>query len=185
MGQYYEILAEDKDGKRTVYNRRVDGEYTMAKLLEHSWWNNDFCRALSETLVDNPRRIAWVGDYAKEDECEKLGFKYSDVWGDGVTCTGMSATDFKMDQVKYLVNVAKKLYVDLAKYKESSTDKDGWHIHPIPLLTCIGNGRGGGDYHPADGVSGEWVGTWAFDTIMLTNDKPEDYTEIRPVFREN
>ena len=187
MGQYYEVLAEDKDGKRTAYNRRVDGHYTMAKLMEHSWWNNDFCCALSKTLVNNPRKIAWVGDYAEEDECKALGFEYAEAWGgeDQDPAVGISSTDFTLDKVKYLVNVTKKLYVDLAKYKESSTEESGRVIHPIPLLTCIGNGRGGGDYSPADGVSDEWVGAWAFDAIMLTNDKPECYTEVCPVFRED
>lgn len=187
MGQYYEVLAEDKDGKRTVYDRSVDGNYTMAKLMEHSWWNNSFCRAISETLVDNPRKIAWVGDYAEEDECKELGFEYVEVWGreDQDPAVGISSTDFMLDRVKYLVNVTKKLYVDLAKYRESSMEEDGCTIHPIPVLTCIGNGRGGGDYCPADGVSDEWIGAWAFDAIMLTNDKPDGCVEICPVFREN
>ena len=184
MGQYYEVLAEDKDGKRTVYNRRVDGEYTAAKLMEHSWWRNPFCSALSATLVDNPRRIAWVGDYAEGGECEALGFNYDDVWGENVSTTGVSKSDFTLDSVRYLVNEDKRRYVDLAKYKDACRDDSGWVIHPIPLLTCIGNGRGGGDYHPAEGVSYEWVGTWAFDHIMLSNALPDGYEEIRPVFKE-
>lgn len=184
MGQYYFVLAEDKDGRRTVYNRSVDGEYTAAKLMDHSWCGNSFCSALSATLVDNPRRIAWVGDYAEDDECKALGFNYADVWGDDVLTVGVSEPDFSLDSVKYLVNKDKKQYVDLAKYRDACGDGSAWVIHPIPLLTCVGNGRDGGDYHPAEGVSYEWVGTWAFDHIMLSNALPDGYEEIQPVFKE-
>ena len=187
MGQYYQVLTEDKDGKRTVYDRHVDGEYTMAKLMEHSWWDNRFMRAFSATLVDNPRKVAWVGDYAEDEECEALGFEYFEVWGgeDQDPAVGIDSTDFTLDRVKYLVNEDKKQYVDLAEYKAECVDDWENVIHPVPILTCIGNGRGGGDYHPAKGVSDEWVGKWAFNTIMLTNNLPEGYEQIKPVFKED
>ena len=184
MGQYYMVIARDTDGTTMVYDRSVDGEYTMAKLMEHSRWGNGFCSALSETLVDNPRKIAWVGDYAGTEECEPLGFRYEDVWADEVQYTGVKSTEFTLDKVKYLVNNDQKTYVDLAKYREGSTEPSGYVIHPIPLLTCIGNGRGGGDYHPVDDTHAEWVGRWAFCAIYLTNTLPEGYHEITPMFRE-
>ena len=43
-------------------------------------------------------------------------------------------------------------------------DIEGFVLHPIPLLTCVGNGKGGGDYR---GDSMEWVGAWAFHPIAL------------------
>jgi hypothetical protein len=42
-------------------------------------------------------------------------------------------------------------------------------VHPLPLLTCSGNGRGGGDYCLDD----ERVGIWAFDRIGITDDEAE------------
>ena len=75
---------------------------------------------------------------------------------------------------KYIVNHDKKQFVDKTKVPK---DADGWRIHPLPLLTCEGNGRGGGDYH---GKS-ELVGSWARDIISVETKKadfPKDYTEL-------
>jgi len=186
MGQYWRVIAKDRDGKVTVYDRSVDGEYTAAKLMEHSWWGNPFCRALCATIVDNPRRIAWVGDYADYDlDDMDIGFKYEDVWGDDAPDVGLASTEFSMDDVKYLVDDTERQYVDLAKYKAASEESGGWVIHPLPILTCVGNGHGGGDYHPGDGLSGEFVGAWCFDRVYLSNTLPDGYEEISPVFREN
>ena len=41
MGQYYYAVIEINEQK-VVYDRKVDGEYTPAKLTEHSWWLNPF-----------------------------------------------------------------------------------------------------------------------------------------------
>lgn len=185
MGQYYEVIAGNGDGTKTVYDRHVDGEYTGAKLMEHSWKGNSFCRALCSTLVDNPRQIAWVGDYAEDDECTKLGFEYWEVWGreDMDPAVGIDSTDFELDNVKYLINEDKQEYVDLAKYKEASSD-DGYVIHPLPILTCLGNGRGGGDYCPRDTALEKYVGDWCWNWIYLSNILPEGYKEICPVFKE-
>lgn len=75
---------------------------------------------------------------------------------------------------KYLINHDKKQFVNKTKVP---TDKDGWKLHPLPLLTCEGNGRGGGDFR---GES-ELVGSWARDIISVESKKadiPKDYTEL-------
>jgi hypothetical protein len=48
-------------------------------------------------------------------------------------------------------------------------------INPLPLLTCEGNGRGGGDFHKEDPL----VGKWARHRVVTTNTKPEGYKEIK------
>ena len=40
-----------------------------------------------------------------------------------------------------------------------------WIVHPLPLLTCLGNGKGGGDYR--NGHDMEWVGAWALHPIAI------------------
>ena len=57
----------------------------------------------------------------------------------------------------------------------------GWQIHPLPLLTAEGNGRGGGDYH---GTNMEMVGAWARCRLGLVKEVPEGFTEITPNFIE-
>lgn len=51
-----------------AYNIQVNGEYTLAKLMEHSWWFNEFVSTITRMLYHNPMRIAWVGDYADDPD---------------------------------------------------------------------------------------------------------------------
>jgi len=189
MGQYYKVIIR-RNGKDTVYNRDVDGEYTMAKLMEHSWWRNDFCCAFAKTLLDKPTNVCWCGDYAEEDECEELGFDYKKVWGRNKG-RGIKSTKFTLSDVKYLINNDKKIYLDLQKYYERCNKKEeyqgqfyDWCIFPISLLTALGNDRGGGDFHEGnEGYSD--VGAWAFDEIYVSNTLPEGYKEEIYTFIED
>lgn len=141
MGQYYRpILKSAKAKQFTVFNRFVNDEYTMAKLMEHSWWENDFCNAVGKMLYNKPTQVAWVGDYASNEEVEQSGMTVDHIHG--VEGKGVSFTEgeFLLDD-KFLCNHTKHIYIDLNKYKEKSTDKYGWVINPIPLLTAIGNGK--------------------------------------------
>ena len=88
--------------------------------------------------------------------------------------------------VAYLSDAADVVIYDLAlrqklsvrRYRESvigrrleTGSKPGWVddvadfiLHPLPLLTCIGNGKGGGDYH---GTSMERIGSWALHPLAI------------------
>ena len=58
MGQYYKPILGDKYGLNCkVFDRSIDGEYTLAKLLEHSWWQNPFVNAFSEFVYKEPSRV--------------------------------------------------------------------------------------------------------------------------------
>jgi hypothetical protein len=183
MGQYYKVIVR-KDGKDTIYDRKVEGNdgYTLAKLTEFCWCGNSFCRSLAQTLLDSPGKVCFVGDYAKKEECEALGFDYDAVWGEDAKCSKSPAELLDLAKVAYLVNGDKRQYVSLGKYLADSTDGDGWALFPLGILTALGNGRGGGDYHKEDPL----VGSWAFDSVYFTNSAPPgDYEEIRPVFIDN
>ena len=69
---------------------------------------------------------------------------------------------------RYLVNHTKQVCLDLKKERGNGekwgNSKKEIIIHPLSLLTCSGNGRGGGDYR---GNKGELVGSWAGDVISL------------------
>ena len=63
MGQYYVPLVGNAFGDDLKgFDRSVNGEYTFAKLMEHSWWQNPFVNAFSDLLYREPSRLAWVGD---------------------------------------------------------------------------------------------------------------------------
>lgn len=186
MGQYYNILMQSKDSKNIIaYDRHIDGEYTMAKLMEHSWWLNDMVNAIAQKLVNHPCRVAWVGDYADDSDL------YDKAWGDNVKYEMLHKSDFLLDKY-YLVNHDKKLIMDCWQYLvENAKECDNeWCdiIHPLPLLTAQGNDRGGGDYHSK--VSKDQVGTWAWDLLELVEweraqelDK-QGYTRYKVVFKE-
>jgi hypothetical protein len=92
---------------------------------------------------------------------------------------GKSKYDYNFKKIaplkaKYLINYDKKEFVDKSK---TPKDNDGWRIHPLPLLTCEGNGRGGGDFR---GES-ELIGRWSRDKIGVVTRKadiPKDFKEV-------
>ena len=56
--------------------------------------------------------------------------------------------------------------------------------HPLPLLTALCNGLGGGDY---EGINMNAVGTWSFKQIRAVLSReavPEGYTDVSDPFEE-
>ena len=200
MGQYYRAIAKKPNGRLDVYNRDVirngKPEYMMAKLCEHSWWLNDFVNGVCLDVYNSkaPNRLAWIGDYADTflncfDLKEHNGLNqrqihrlYKRCW----ECDGraVETTGFTLDGL-FLINHTKKQYIDCAKFYNNSVMDDEWCFHPLPLLTCIGNGLGGGDYcSPTDESTEDYVGAWAWDEISIADKPVAGFTEILPVFKE-
>ena len=183
------VLGNEFGTDCKVFNRSVDGEYTFAKLLEHSWWENSFVNSFSERIYNKLGRVIWVGDYA--DEPDDFDFSncsasyipcYREVWGDKVQTLSSTSTDFKLDD-KFLINYDTKQFVDLNEYKAKSIDKHGWCIHPLPLLTAVGNGRGGGDFHEGN-IGFENVGIWAWHLLTISDAPEKDFTKLNLIFIE-
>lgn len=205
MGQYYKpcVLTQNDKGQtrprawvyshnvKTRYKRPNGTYYTMGsglKLMEHSWLNNRFVQVIEMLLMPNgdwyKQPIVWAGDYA--DGEPDTTFNWMNTDGEIVTSDGENLFGFCEDntevtkypkgkfpkEFKYILNHDTKQYVDKSKVP----DKDGWRIHPLPLLTCEGNGRGGGDY----GNEGEHeiVGSWARNRISIDDHAPKGYTEL-------
>ena len=189
MGQYYQpILGNVYGGQCKVFDRSVNHEYTFAKLLEHSWWNNTFVNAFSEFLYNNPGRVCWVGDYATEPDDFNLNVpaaiprpNYKKVWGKNVNLLTCAPSDFILDG-KFLVNFDTRQFIDLDEYKATSVGSDGWIIHPLPLLTAIGNDRGGGDFHK--GVGYDKIGSWAWQLLAFLDLPPKDFSKANIRFVE-
>lgn len=175
MGQYYRVITEDSvinNHKRTVYNRDVDGEYTMAKLMEHSWWENPFVNTICTEIYQSPKKVAWVGDYANEFEL------FDEVWdSEGV---GVKENQTKLNG-KYLCNHTLGEYVDCNDYYAHAL-RDGWCVHPLPILTCIGNGGGGGDYYSK--ADRDLVGRWNWHIVSVENSAPDGYEKLECCFVE-
>lgn len=208
MGQYYQPIIIFPDGSSIVFDSHQYG--CGLKLMEHSWIGNDFVNAVYSKILDKPRRVAWLGDYANDDyeDCkesytQQLSFEefmkyYNDVWGERkkeetippshYTFTDLNIVNHETKNL-FLVNHDKKEYLDLGSYIERCTVKEGnWSgycANPLPLLTACGNGRGGGDFHDSEATIGyENVGLWAFNLLELTKGPPYTYTNVNYSFME-
>lgn len=199
MGQYYRTLLVFEDGLEECVNAN---QYDNGvKLMEHSWVGNNFVNAVLGAIENNPARIAWIGDYAvdgmPDDWSAGSGFitckeqfqnYYDRLWRDKIKSLpkARGQYDLNMDSTDcYIVNKTKQVYIDLEKYiVENSRQKFGsmWAINPLPLLTAIGNGHGGGDFFGLLGK--EDVGTWAFDEIYVSDLRPGKLPEVMYWFDE-
>ncbi len=201
MGQYYiaVILGEKPGGDTpTEFIRTWINPHAYkngSKLMEHSYVDNNYVRVLEWLLSPNgyfwKSRLVWAGDYAdsepgldsihgmepnlytiaqEEHEVKELAPDLSSIHS-GLELT-MSFSYY------FLVNHTKKQWVHKRKGPE---DSRGFRIHPLPLLTAEGNGRGGGDYH---GAHEELVGSWARDVISVEYEAPAGFTELVCEFAE-
>lgn len=164
--------------------------FSGLKLMEHSWLKNGFVNGVLEAIWYKPARVAWVGDYADDEyDFDEYYTKvvYEAVWGE------KNAPELPFEDVPsiyesgFLVNHDMRQYIDMKRYSKAAGfspkwDVDNtWVIHPLPLLTVIGNGRGGGDYH---GINMGMVGTWAMDLLEFTEKKPMLMEEVLIPFIE-
>lgn len=202
MGQYYRPLVIYPDEKMvTLHSFDFDN---MQKLMEHSWIGNNFVNAVYTLIHNNPCRVAWFGDYTKEEaeefnkklhEGESISKFYNSVWGNRVI-KPTSPSEFKEYNLEifldidtkgtYLINHTQKIYLDIGEYIAANKFTAGknqwvWCINPLPLLTACANGAGGSYY----GINMKDVGTWAFDEIEYSDRIPETYEKITYRFREH
>lgn len=191
MGQYYKSCILTDNGDVSAW--MLSHEYGNGlKLMEHSWLDNDFVAAFESLLaLDGARRVVWAGDYADEEpggeniyhhtnRISPLRFDCAAMrgrqWGDKVEPTdGPIPVEVTTESHPYLLDHDRREYVDKREIPATyETAEDAWRIHPLPLLTCEGNGRGGGDYR------GDWphVGRWARDRISVSQAAPVGWSKI-------
>jgi len=176
MGQYYKpvILKDNKVSvKEFMYSHAYDNGL---KLMEHSYVGNNFVGTFESLLIKTPQRVCWAGDYA--DECKN---RKSNLYTRCKDSLEVTPTENILDENKYpfVINHSKKEFVD--KRKSLKIPNWGVQIHPLPLLTCEGNGRGGGDFRGEN----KYIGTWARDLISVDSEAPKGFKEIVPRFKDN
>lgn len=197
MGQYYRpvILKESwRKNQKPVAASLLCYDYGWvgAKLMEHSYVSNelveDMVALLGTKYKGHP--FVWVGDYADMKKVngrnmdmytEANHFIYKDYEGDWDKKSGAykrlwRTKDWYRHDFTYLVNYDRKEYCVIPK-----RDPDNHVVHPLPLLTASGNGRGGGDY----GLKDRRVGRWAYNRIGATSDvnELEGFKEIDGFFK--
>ena len=179
MGQYYKpIILKDNKSKKTIEKWAYSHDYDNGlKLMEHSYIDNNFVNVVENELKETPQRLVWAGDYADECSGRKSNLYDRTHRNEGKKILNDNQ-EFNHEVYRYIVNHSKKQFVDKTKIKE--IPDWGAKINPLPLLTCEGNGRGGGDFRGEN----KYVGSWARDVISIEMKQPKDFKEIVPNFVE-
>jgi hypothetical protein len=168
MGQYYYAVILDANGWIRVWMAPGFG----AKLMEHSYLGSIGVGTFEWELTPEGRhhmsRVAWCGDYA--DAEPGLGKNLHLICNERNDLM-LAPTAVTLGEHQFLVNHTKRQFVDKSKVPKGL---GGFQIHPLPLLTCEGNGRGGGDF---DGTS-PLIGSWARDVISAEKTAPDGFTEL-------
>tara|TARA_R100000781_G_scaffold24257_1_gene17957 strand:+ start:43 stop:561 length:519 start_codon:yes stop_codon:yes gene_type:complete len=169
MGQYYKPTSVDK--MESLYSHDYG---SMSKLMEHSYIGNDFVSIAQYMLTPEgdwyKNRFVWAGDYADEEPSGSNLF----------TLAKEIQIKFKhaennLPNGRYIINHSTKEFIDKELVPE---DEEGWKVHPLPLITCEGNGRGGGDYRKEN----DCIGIWARDRISIEDSVPDGFSELEPNF---
>jgi len=177
MGQYYLaiILGEKQpDGDNEIIRMALESyAYNNgAKLREHSYVGNEYVSAVEYLISPEgmfyKSRLVWAGDYADNEKSLPHNLYHVIDEIDPHKLQVMPVGD--VSKYRFIVNHTKK------QYAEKIT-----HYHPLPLLTCEGNGRGGGDY---TGQNKELCGSWARDVLSVEVNPPNDYAEIKCGFQD-
>ena len=184
MGQYYRPCSIEKQKSVSPY-----AFSNGAKLMEHSYVGNNFVTAIERLISKGGAwfgdKIVWGGDYAdgekdingdtrtfKEDGKEYEITMYS--LAKEIPYFDLMATLPKPKRkLRYFINLDTKEFVDINKVPIFDVD---YQIHPLPLMTCEGNGRGGGDFRGED--PNGLVGKWARNRVIMQMSKPKGCKEI-------
>jgi hypothetical protein len=175
MGQYYKvIIIAEKGTLNKDYVRFFMNIWCGIKLTEHSYLENPFVNAVEFLLSPlgplYKSRIVWAGDYAdKEEDSENL-YHIAD---NEISKEYIPKQEKLSKEYKYVVNHTKKQYIDKSEYL---------NIHPLPLITAEGNGRGGGDYR---GSHEDKIGLWSRDVISIEKELLPEYTKFEYKFGMN
>jgi hypothetical protein len=172
MGQYFKPVNID----RKQYLLSHDYEGNGLKLMEHSYIDNHFVETVESLIAKGGQwykdRIVWAGDYADNDFNESGEEKDFNLYG-WVSLEDKINPPMVKKGLRYLVNLDTREFVDKTKIPGIKNMPE-WQIHPLPLLTCEGNGRGGGDYKGESPL----IGKWARQRVIASGSKPKNCTEI-------
>jgi hypothetical protein len=167
--------------------------------MEHSWVGNAFVKVVEALIAEGGAwhgdRLVWAGDYAdpekgktkriKDDRDGKMKTVKLNLWDliDDRVDPAMKIKPCGGKNYRYVINLDTKEFIDTKKIPLSDvyTDDKGkewpYTIHPLPILTCEGNGRGGGDLHKEDPL----VGKWARARVTVSNVLPKAHEGFKRI----
>jgi len=178
MGQYYYGVYLDVSGAVVGW---MCPFFAGMKLMEHSYIGNEFVSTFEWELTPegcfHKSSVVWTGDYADLEPDKKRNLYH--ICKNSKELEIVGGADIKSTiNYQYLVNHTTRQFVNKSKIPK---DSDGLRIHPLPLLTCEGNKRGGGDFYGGSTL----IGSWARDVISAEKSAPEGFTELAFDVRED
>lgn len=190
MGQCYKLIILN-DARKTASNKNKIFKFLhgrcngvgIGKMCEFSYIENWAVNAFLSELK-TPKRIVCAGDYADNETKSKFNlYELCENYGMEIDFDKVS-NKVKNHTFRYIINEDKKVYLDLNENLELAKGENECVYHPLPILISEGNGRGMGDY---EGISMQYVGTWARDLIRVSGKKPSDkkYKKETYIFFEN
>jgi len=180
MGQYF-VAVLSRGVSKSEFVDGIEGRVRAwdfdngAKLMEHAYIGNPVPGTVVSLIAADPARVVWAGDYADEEVGGSTLYRIVD--------GARSLTAEPEDGSRYILDLDRLEYVDLHCVEPFDADGD-WRVHPLPLLTCEGNGRGGGDFRGSD----PYLGLWARDLVTAAADGWEPsagWEQIFPEFQES
>lgn len=181
MGQYYKAcFVTQKKNKVKEYFDSWDTN-NGSKLMEHSYIGNNFVMNVTYKMINSPKRLVWAGDYGDDVVGKNNYYMLCDKSEKSQNETEINVIENALNANTIYINHDKKEWFDLKKQTIPAMKDWCGIVHPLPILTADGNGRGGGDY---DGVNMELVGTWKGDLIEISDTIPDNYIEIESWFTE-
>jgi hypothetical protein len=194
MGQYYYAVIGRVNTDNTFAIDRWVHPHRFGnglKLMEHSYVGNEVVNRVEKELMGQRAAVVWAGDYADLEkgsdenlyiECGKNEDKQllppkqvKSIWKDD--CGERRSPD-----ARFIVNHTARQWCEIPS---SRNGKTGLVVHPLPLLTAEGNGRGGGDYHGPEKYVGLWARHYLEVVPELTFEVESMYEEIVPDFNED
>jgi hypothetical protein len=167
MGQYFHPIVLDAEGKIVVW-MNAHMYNNGLKLMEHSFLGNNFVCTFEYGLGPDgahyKSRVVWAGDYAAAEPGAETNLHQQ--------CTEYSLITPKekiTSQYRYVVNHTKRQFVDKTKIPS----KDGYTLHPLPLLTAEGHTNA--EYRGRSRL----LGTWSRNVLSVERLPPSDYDEIQ------
>ena len=190
MGQYYKLIILN-DARKTASNKNKIFKFLhcrcngvgIGKMCEFSYIENEAVNVFLSELK-TPKRIVCAGDYADNEYRSKVNlYELCENHGMEIDFDKVS-NKVKNHTFRYIINEDKKVYLDLNENLELAKSENECVYHPLPILISEGNGLGMGDY---EGISMQYVGTWARNLIRVSGKKPSDkkYKKETYIFFEN
>ena len=203
MVQYYipiviNSYASNMIAAYSIYDFKKDTD--IGGLTSHAHINSPFVDNVLTNLFENKCCLAWVGEYARRsnkytDHISQLFFELRDqaamnryifhkrdayINSNNLIFINHTKKEY-LNMKEYIANVKalplgeytqRLIILGMLNYAKIQ------YLHPIPILTAIGNGLGAGDY---SGINMDKVGSWAGDLISAErylSNRYSNYTNI-------